>query len=348
MTLARRRFLQHGLAGLSAAATGVGAQPAAPGAAKPRILMITFRGETDVERGFRDYLTHAGVTPEIMARDARQDAGNVAGILQEAVDFRPDLIYTWGTPVTLAVTGTHDAPKTHALSGVPVVFALVAAPVRSKIVPSLSGHGRAITGAVHVVPTDVQMRAMQSYRGFSKIGVLYSSTEQNSKGIVSEVHEFARRARVQVIERTFRLNAAGKPTADGVEDLIAEIRREGAEWLYLLPDTFLGTVYNRVTPAALAHKLPTFGAAELAVRSGGALVGLISRYHSVGQLAGAKAVDILVRHKPAASLPVETLKRFALIVNMGVAKALGGVYPPIEMLNYAEVIPASGTKSPAS
>ena len=77
---------------------------------------------------------------------------------------------------------------------------------------------------------------------------------------------------------------------------------------------------------------------KLAVRQGGALVGLISRYHSVGQLAAAKAVDILVHRKAPADIPIETLKRFSLLINMRTAKQLGGVYPPIDMLNYAEVI----------
>ena len=342
----RRHFIQYGIAGsFAASAASAQAQGAAP-ARVPRILMITFRGETDVERGFKAYLASAGVTAEILARDAKRDAANVAGILQEAVEFKPDLIYTWGTPVTLAVAGTYDAPKVHALSGVPVVFSLVAAPVQSRIVPALSGHGRNLTGAVHVVPTDVHLRAMQSYRPFTKVGVLYTASEQNSKAIVAEMRAWGQRTGVQVIERTFAQDANGRPVVDGAEELVAGIRQAGAQWLYLLPDTFLGSVYNRVAPAALAQKLPTFGAAELAVRSGGALVGLVSRYHSIGQLAAAKAVDLLVRGKPAASLPVETLKRFSLIVNMTVARSLGA-YPPIEMLNYAEVInPAAG--QPAS
>jgi putative ABC transport system substrate-binding protein len=300
--------------------------------------MITFRGQTDAERGFRSYLANAGIKAEIMERDCNSDVAGVPAILDEAVSFKPDLIYTWGTPVTLAVTGTFDAPKTHALAAVPVIFVLVSAPVRSRIVQSLAEQGRNVTGAIHVVPTDVQMRAMQSYKPFKKLGVLYTSTEQNSKVIVSEVFDFAKRNGLEVIERTFARDTAGKPVADGVEGLIAEIKREGAEWLYLLPDTFLGSLYKRVSPAALENKLPTFGAAELAVRSGGALVGLVSRYLSVGQLAGAKAFDILVGGKQASAIPIETLKRFSLIVNMGTAKALGGVYPPIDMLNYAEVI----------
>mgnify|MGYP000123096286 CR=1 FL=1 len=50
------------------------------------------------------------------------------------------------------------------------------------------------------------------------------------------------------------------------------------------------------------------------------------------------AIDILVNRQSPASIPIETLKRFSLIVNMDVARNLGGVYPPIDMLNYAEII----------
>lgn len=336
-TRSRRNFLAR-----SAGAAALLALPAAARAASGkthRILMITFRGETDVEKGFRDHLATSGVKADIVLRDVKRDVKNVPAILEEAATSRPDLIYTWGTPVTLAVVGTHDAPKLPAgLDGVPLVFALVAAPVQSKVVPALAGHGRNLTGAVHVVPTDVQLRAMNSYRPYKKIGVLYTESEQNSRAIVAQARDYLRSTGGTLIERTFQVDAAGKPTPDGIEEKVAEIRREGAEWLYLLPDTFLGSQYARVSPAAIAQKLPTFGAAELAVRSGGALVGLVSRYRSVGQLAAARAIDILENRKPASSLPIETLKRFSLIVNLRTAKDLGGVYPPIDMLNYAEII----------
>ena len=340
---ARRDFLSFSLAG----ATLLGLPQAVRAATKPfRILMITFRGETDVERGFRDYLATAGIPVEIISRDAAQNIANVAAILRDVPAIRPDLIYTWGTPVTLAVAGPYDAPTDKGfITDIPVVFALVAAPVQAKIARSLASSGHNVTGAVHVVPTDVQLRAMHSYLPFKKIGVLYSTSEQNSIAIVEQARAFCERQGSTLIARTFNTNAEGRPTANGVEEIIADIKRQGADWLYLLPDTFLGTVYDRVTPAALAQKLPTFGAAELAVRQGGALVGLISRYHSVGQLAAAKAVDILVHRKAPADIPIETLKRFSLLINMRTAKQLGGVYPPIEMLNYAEVITLGNTET---
>lgn len=342
--MSRRRFLRHCLQGTSLPMLGPLSAMAAPvlqpvGGRAFHILMITFRGETDVDKGFRAYLADAGLQVRYTVRDVQQDVSRIPSILQEAKALAPDLIYVWGTPVTLAVVGPYDEPDTQRryVHDIPVVFALVAAPVQSRIVPRLDAPGRKVTGAVHVVPPEVQLRVMQNYRPFTKLGVLYNGAEPNSRAIVAQARAFCQRQGAELVERTFHANDQGQPVGDGVEDLVAQIHAAGAQWLYLLPDTFLGTLYGRITPAALQLQLPSFGAAELAVRSGGALLGLVSRYYSVGQLAGAKAVDILVGGKPAGALPVETLKRFSLLVNMRVAHSLR-MYPPIDMLNYAEVI----------
>lgn len=345
----RRQFLSHTLrtsAGLSLLTLAPWAGASGPlqhASGRPfRILMITFRGETDVDRGFRAYLNDAGLQVQFTVRDVGQDVSRVPALLQEAALLQPDLIYVWGTPTTLAVVGPYDqADSTASASGfvrdIPVVFALVAAPLESRIVAQLQAPGRNVTGAVHVVPTPVQLRAMQSYRPFQKLGVLYNSAEPNSHAIVEQTRAFCQQQGMELIVRTFGTNAAGLPVADNVEDLVAQLHAAGAQWLYLLPDTFVGSLYQRITPAALALQLPAFGATELAVRSGSALVGLVSRYYSVGQLAGAKALDILVGGKAPAQVPVETLKRFSLLVNMQLAHRLK-LYPPIDMLNYAEVI----------
>ncbi|MGU3494993.1 ABC transporter substrate-binding protein [Xanthobacteraceae bacterium A53D] len=333
--LDRRALLGLGL--------GAGAALALPGRAIAapdktfKILMLTFRGETEVERGFRDLLETAGLKTEIISRDAKRDAANVPGMIADLDTLKPDLIYTWGTPVTLGVAGPFDSTDPQFVRNIPVVFALVAAPVQARIVPAFAASHRNVTGAVHVVPTDVQMRAMQSFMDFSTVGILYSTTEQNSLAIVREVQTFCEGVGAKVLARPFNTGANGRPTADGVEQIIQQMRADKADWLYLLPDTFLGTIYDRVTPAALAAGLPTFGAAELAIREGGALVGLVSRYYSVGQLAGTKAVEILVNGQQPGTIPIETLKRFSLIINMRIAKSLG-IYPPIGMLNYAELL----------
>ena len=64
---------------------------------------------------------------------------------------------------------------------------------------------------------------------------------------------------------------------------------------------------------------------------------LISRYYSLGQLTAYKAEQILVDGVAPEAIPIETLKRFSLIINMPLARELK-LYPPLAMLNYAEVI----------
>ncbi|WP_238119661.1 MULTISPECIES: ABC transporter substrate-binding protein [unclassified Xanthobacter] len=333
----RRSLLSLGLGAGAAGLLGRAARADSPGTPF-RILMLTFRGETDVERGFRDYFAANEINAEFLTRDVERDSGRVKSILAETLPtFRPDLIYTYGTPNTLAVVGPYDAPPTAPfVRDIPVVFALVAAPVQVKIAPSFASSQRNVTGAVHVVPTDVQMRAMQGYKPFKKVGVIYSPNENNSLAIIEEMRAFCSAINVEVITRPLVMNGT-RATGDGVEGFVRDLKEQGADWLYLPADTFLASIFDRVGETALKVKLPTFGATEFFLRQGLGLVGLVSRYYSVGQLAGSKAAEILVNHRAPRTIPIETLRRFALIINMSVARQLGA-YPPIAMLNYAEVV----------
>ena len=128
----RRRWL----AGALACAVAPGALAADPDRApraarlgKPfRIYAITFRGMTDVEKGFEEYFASRKIPVQIAYRDLNRDASRMPALLEEIRATRPDLIYTWGTSVTLGVVGPFDNIdlKKH-ISDIPVVFTLVAA-----------------------------------------------------------------------------------------------------------------------------------------------------------------------------------------------------------------------------
>ncbi len=49
-----------------------------------------------------------------------------------------------------------------------------------------------------------------------------------------------------------------------------------------------------------------------------------------------KASQILTHEKPVSDIPIETLQRFSVLVNLCAAKVLK-IYPPLGLLNYAEV-----------
>lgn len=324
---------------LLAAVTSFAAPWAAFAQATPyRIYAITFRGMTDVEKGFQDYFASRGVPVQITFRDLARDSNRMPGFLDEIRRTRPDLVYTWGTSVTLGVVGPYDKPdRLKHIGDIPVVFTLVAAPVQARIVPSLKSSGRNVTGVFHVAPTDAQMRAMASYRPFKSVGVLYTPTEQNSVVILKELQDLGAKQGFKVIDRPLRLDAAKKVIAEGAADLVRELKAAQTQWLYLPPDSFLGTIAEKIViPAATEAGLPTFASTEQLMEAG-ALAGLVSRYHSIGQFTAYKAEQILVKKLKPQNIPVETLTRFSFQIRMKTAERLA-LQPPLPMFNYAELI----------
>jgi putative ABC transport system substrate-binding protein len=304
-----------------------------------RIYAITFRGMTEVEKGFEEYFASRKIPVQIIYRDLNRDASRLPGFLDEIRSMRPDLIYTWGTSVTLGVLGPYDAvnPSQH-ITDIPVVFTLVASPTLAKIVPDKeSATRRNVTGVVHVAPVAAQIKAMAAYRPFQTLGVLYTPTEQNSVVVLGEIRKLGRELGFDTVSRTFRMDANRKVSADGAADLVRELKEAKAQWLYLPPDSFLGTLAQDVIiPAAMEVGLPTFASTEQLMQAG-ALSGLVSRYYSVGQFTAHKAEQILIGKQAAETIPIETLKRFSYQIRISVAEKLK-LPPPLPMLSYAEIL----------
>jgi putative tryptophan/tyrosine transport system substrate-binding protein len=321
-----------------ALASDVLAQSRAGGPRPFRIYAITFRGMTEVEKGFTDYFAARHIPVEVTFRDLNRDPSRMAGFVEEIRQTKPDLVYTWGTPVTLALVGAYDAvdPAKH-ITDIPVVFTMVAAPVLAKVVPELAGSRRNVTGVFHVAPTEAQVRAMASYRPFKTLGLLYTPSEQNSVVVLDELRRISRKLGINVVAQPFRTDANRKATSEGAPEMIRKMKADKVEWLYLLPDSFLSTqAKNVIIPAAHEAGLPTFASVESFMEAG-ALTGLVSRFTSIGQFTAYKAEQILVRKIPPSRIPVETLTRFSLQVNMNVAEALK-LPPPLPMFNFAELL----------
>ncbi len=342
--LQRRRLLAASAAGLllptsAWAQTSKPTRPSAAAGGKPfQIYGITFRGSTEVERGFEEYFASRKVPVQITWRDLNRDPNRMPAFLTEIRQTKPDLIYTWGTSVTLGVVGPYDAAD-HSpfIQNIPVVFTLVAAPVLAKIVPQLANTGRNVTGVTHVAPTEAQVNAMGQYRPLQTLGVLYTPTERNSVVILEELRRLARERNFKLLERPFRLDANNKPSAEGASELVRELKAAGAQWLYLPPDSFLGTLAEGVIiPTAMEESLPTFASTEQLMQAG-ALTGLVSRYFSLGQYTAHKVEQILVGKQAPSSIAVDTLKRFSYQISMAAAKRLK-LPPPMNMLNFAELI----------
>jgi putative ABC transport system substrate-binding protein len=200
----------------------------------PRIYMILFRGETAVEKGFRDYFAVNGMAVELIVRDVALDVGKVPQLIAEARAMKVDLIYTWGTPITLAVAGKQGAvdPARH-VTDIPVVFTMVASPQGSGLVKSLASSGRNITGACHVVPPSQQLSAIRAYRRFDRLAIIYNPAEPNSVQNVKDLRAVAASERFQLLERPVPLDAKGQPLASELPAMVAELAQQRVQLLYI-------------------------------------------------------------------------------------------------------------------
>lgn len=302
-----------------------------------RILMMLFRGWEEACDGFRDYFSARRLDVELVVRNAEEDLSRMPAMVREAQAMRPDLVYLWGTTLTMAALGPWDGhdPERH-IAGIPVVFNIVTDPVRNRVVRSRAAPGRPVTGTEYIAPVAVQLRAMESYRPFLRAAALFNPRERNSVVTLDEMDELlgARGAR---LERLPVPMLDGRPQADAIPRLVSAAREGGAEWLYIPPDTFLNEHRAPLTAAALREGLPSFAASERFVAYAEGLAGLVSRYYSVGAFTGFKAEQILFGGVAPGDIPVEALSRFSYLVRMDTARRLRA-FPPVELLRIAEAV----------
>ena len=321
------------------AAAGIGlAAPALATGRPPRILMILFRGWEEACDGFRDYFAARRMPVDLVVRDVQQDLSRVPAIVREAHAMRPDLVYLWGTTLTMAALGPWDAqdPDRH-LTGIPAVFNIVTDPVGNRIVRSRAAPGRPVTGTEYIAPVAVQVEAIAAYRPFRAIAAPFNPRERNSVSVVEEMGRLLAARGAAFTPLPVPIRTDGRPDPAAIPALLRQARRGGADWLYIPPDTFLNDHRALLTQTAIAEGLPTFSASERFVAFADGLAGLVSRYTSVGAFTAFKAEQILLGGRDPASIPVETLTRFSYQVRMATARLLGA-YPPVGLLRIAEPV----------
>lgn len=332
------------------ACSGVAAIAAAPSSgvlaadkADPfHIYMALWRGCEDACKGFRDYFRDNKIPVRFTVRDAARDKTKLPGFVQEAKDVKADLVVTWGTSVTRIMLGPWDAPDpTKHLTKIPAVFMIVADPIGAKVVRDIESSGRPnVTGTRNRAPTAVQMKALQSYKPFKRLGLIYNTNELNARLNASEVRKTANAMGIELIEVKLPNGEDGEPSPDSIDAAVKQVADQKAEFLYMGSSSFLTKFRKPFTEAALKYKLLVAAGTEVPVTKADGLMAIASRYYNVGQLAADQARRVLVDKESPEKIRIRRLRRFSFIINMETARKLQ-MYPPMEILRYAEVIKAN-------
>ena len=278
------------------------------------IHFVNYRGHTDVDKGFEASMKDRGIKTKIIYHDVARDATRFAAI-RDAIraDKNANLVITWGTTTTLGIFGKHSdgAPF---IKDKPGVFTLVTDPIGSEIIAKNNDGTRNITGAWHVASVEKQFTTMMIYKPAKVIGILYSPTESNSVVTIKTIASFGESFNVKMIAIPFDV-VDGKVNARNAEAALDELQKAGAEWLYLPPDTYLGSQAKAIViPGAHSRGIPTFASTEQLMEAG-ACVGLVSSYFELGELAAEQAEKILVKKVPPRDIDVTSVNRFQHQIN---------------------------------
>ncbi|MGB0694829.1 MAG: ABC transporter substrate-binding protein [Rhodospirillaceae bacterium] len=305
---------------------------------KKTVFMILWRGETEVEQGFKAYMAERGVDLNLIIRSVDRDKSKLPGFIAEAKALRPDVVYTWGTSITMGTVGQYDAvdPDIH-ITDIPVVFTLVSYPRPTKIAPPPDGPRRPnVTGTSHIAPLSAQINAMRAMRPMRRLGIIYNPQEDNSRTNVADLKRNASELDYTVLEAPVPLGADGAPDPLAIPGLVQQLADQNADVIYIGPDNFVGEHRQSLTDHSTANGIPTFSATQFEIRNGDAMFGLISRYDLVGRLVASKVLQVL-DGTPPSEIPIETLDRFTYLIKLPVALKLK-IYPPLSLLDYAEVV----------
>ncbi len=303
-----------------------------------RIAMVLWRGETEAETGFREYLSehHAPVAYTVYdcGRDENQARTAYAAINRD----RPDLVYIFSTAPVLLAMGRYDQPGSGAVSpDLPVVFTVVGDAVGAGIVPSLTGHGRNLTGVSHLVPLASQLPVLRSTAAFTRLGFIHDGRAASSLLARDACAAAGREQGFSLVVEAIDTSGSVDAQFASLDAAVARMVAARPDAVYIPSDSFVIPQAARIAGPLTAAGIPTFAANEESVRTGGALLGVVGRYRAVGRFAAAKALRILRDHVPAADLPIEPLPRYGVVLNIATAHRLQ-VFPPLDILNLAEVV----------
>jgi putative tryptophan/tyrosine transport system substrate-binding protein len=278
---------------------------------------------------FREGLQKLGWTEgrniRIDTRWGRADMELMQRFAQELVALQPDLILSQITPTTAALL-----QQTHTI---PIVFAMVADPVGSGFVASLSRPGGHVTGFVTLEGSlsgkwlellkEIAPRVARVALLFNPATATYAEYYLNP---------------FKAAAASFAVEAIAAPVRDisELESVVAAQAREPNSGLIVMPDSFLIIHRAEVTSLAARYRLPTVYPYREFTELGGLLSYGFDRLDNFRR-AATYADRILKGAKPS-ELPVQAPVKFDLVINLKTAKALGLDVPPLLQQRADEVI----------
>ena len=251
--------------------------------------------------GFKAAFKEAGIEADFDEKNANGETANANLIANNFVSSKEDLIF--------AIATNAAQPAAQATNDIPVVFAAITDPQSAGILKDN------VTGVSDRMDVKQQLELLLKLDSKIKtVGVLYNSSEQNSKVQVEDLKNAAKELGINIVEKSI-VQANEIPQA--ADNLVRE-----TDAIYLPTDNLVASVVSLITDKATAAKKIVFGG-EAAHVKGGALITQGVSYYEIGKEAGKMAIEILKNGKKPAEIQFKTMPLNEIVVNGNTLKTVG-------------------------
>jgi len=305
-------------------------QPAQAQQGKPfRVRVIHEGGPFNVfvdglKDGLKDLGLEAGKDVMLEIRDAKGDPAAVEDAARNLEREKVTLIFVISTSATVRVK--------RATAEVPIVFAVGADPVAAGLVDSFAKPGGRLTG-VHYISAELTAKRLELLKEIlpklHKVVTFYDPGNPVALAAVKSARESARQLKLELVERPIT----------SVEYLrlgLKSLEAKDADAYFYTNDAMVTSQAQSIIDMAKAKKLPTMFHEESLVAHG-ALVSYGASYYQIGRLSAKYAHRVLTGTSPQ-NLPVESLSRLSLAVNLKTARELGLTIPQSVLLRADKII----------
>ncbi len=304
-----------------------GARATARAAGRPDLRILRRRVHS-ADDGIREKLRQLGWTDgRNIAIETRTTSGNFPRLGDEAkllIARNVSVIVAMGTPGLQAV-------QQHTRT-VPVVFTLVADPVRLGLIESLSGPGGNATGFTNF---EFSMGgkwlelAREVYPTLGHVTLLANPANPNATSFAQFIESAGRTVGIDVVAAYVRGPAE-------ISKAIATAAGQQRAGLIAFPDSLTVVHRDVIIGQAAEHRLPAIYPFRIFPLSGG----LLSYGLDFPELYRQTAVyvDRVLRGERPADLPVQAPTKYELVINLKTANALGLTIPLTLQASADEVI----------
>ena len=264
-------------------------------------------------KGFTDALKEAlGDKVEVVKKNASGDSNNCSTIVNGFISDKVDLIMANATSALQAAAS--------ATSTIPILGTSVTDYATALEIADWTGTvGGNISGTSDLAPLDKQAAMLQElFPNAKKVGMLFCSSEPNSKYQVDEVTKLLSAAGITCTGYTFTdSNDVSSVTQKACDD---------SDVLYIPTDNTAASNTEAIANVVLAAGTPVI-AGEAGICRGCGVATLSIDYYELGKITGQMAAKILTGEAEISTMPVEFAPTATKQANMANCEKLGITVP---------------------